>query len=372
MVLLRTSVFLSLWLMLPHFVFAQGTGNSMISGRVIDAQSGEPLAGVHVFLSSRLQGTTTDAEGKYKIGELTPGSYKVVASIIGYISASQEVQVREFQDVRMEIPLEAVVYELDGVEVTDTQPKEWKKQLKEFTERFLGSSGNAKESEILNPYVLSFKDNGTLFEALASEPLEIENRSLGYHVTFVLDYFLYNESEDKSYTNGTWYFEELEPKDEEERQEWEGRREVSFKGSLQHLLWAMVNGKIETEGFSILRDYSEGQEGPEIFLHRYHPVNVNDIISETEVAYEFEMTFDDFIRVYYLRAGEKGRIFKKVLIPSEQLSYLKTTGEKIVVHESGYMYGSRVESGNLLVYGHLASLGVADLLPQEYALIRSN
>ena len=345
-------------------------GSSMISGKVLDSESGEPLAGVHVFLSSRLQGTTTDAEGNYQIVQLTPGSYKVVASIIGYISTSQEVQVREFQNVRMNIPLEAIVYELDGVEVTDSQPKEWEKQLKEFTDRFLGGSGNAKESEILNPFVLGFEDNGTLFQAYASEPLEIVNKSLGYRVTFVLDYFLYNSSEDKSYTNGTWYFEEMVPDNKEQLMEWESRREISFKGSLQHLLWAMVNDRAETEGFSILRDYSEDTEGPELFLHRYHPVHVEDIIAETERPYEFEMTFDDFIRVYYMRTGDKNRIFKKVLIPSEQLSYLKATGEKIIVHETGYMYGDKAGSGNLLVYGHLSSLGVADLLPQEYALMR--
>lgn len=349
---------------------AQVSGNSVITGKVVDSESGEPLAGVHVFLSSRLQGTTSDAEGNYQIVQLTPGSYKVVASIIGYISTSQEVQVGELQNVRMNIPMEAVVYELDGVEVTDVRPKEWEKQLKEFRERFLGGSGNAKESEILNPFVLSFEDNGTLFQAYASEPLEIVNNSLGYRVTFVLDYFLYNSSEDKSYTNGTWYFEELVPDNEEELQEWESRREISFKGSLQHLLWAMVNDRTETEGFSILRDYSENGEGPELFLHKYHPVEVDDIIVGTERNYEFEMTFDDFIRVYYMRTGDKNRKFKKVIIPSEQLSYLKATGEKIIVHESGYMYGDKAGSGNLLVYGHLSSLGVADLLPQEYALMR--
>ena len=72
----------------------------MISGKVVDGGTGEPLAGVHVFLSSRLQGATTDSEGSYQISQLTPGSYKVVASIIGYVSASQEVEVREFQNVK--------------------------------------------------------------------------------------------------------------------------------------------------------------------------------------------------------------------------------------------------------------------------------
>lgn len=363
---------LLLWVTVPAQMAAQSIGNSVISGKILDAQSGEPLAGVHVFLSSRLKGTTTDANGQYKIEHLPRGSYKVVASIIGYVSGSQEIQVQAYQNVRLDIPLAPLVYELGGVEITGTQPREWKKQLKEFRQRFLGNSGNAKESQILNPYVLSFEDDGTIFQARAAEPLEIENLSLGYTLTFVLDQFVYNSAEDKRYTSGNWYFEEMEPETEEQEEGWVARREMAFKGSLQHLLWAMVNHRIDDEGFSILRDYSEGKNAPELFIHRYHPVHVEDIIAETTSPYEYEMAFDDFIRVYYVRDGEKGKLFRKVTIPAEQLSYLRTTGEKIVVHQSGYMYGSKALSGNLLVFGHLAELGVADLLPQEYPQLRSS
>ena len=127
------------------------------------------------------------------------------------------------------------------------------------------------------------------------------------------------KTENKSYTNGTWYFEEMVPENEGQMREWEKRREIAYKGSLQHLLWAMVNGKTEKEGFSILRDFSDGSNAPELFLHKYHPVNVDDILQETDQPYEYELTFDDFIRVYYLRTDDKKRIFKKVTIPAEQL-----------------------------------------------------
>jgi hypothetical protein len=43
----------------------------------------------------------------------------------------------------------------------------------------------------------------------------------------------------------------------------------------------------------------------------------------------------------------------------------------MTVHESGYMYSPAGRSGALTVFGYLSSLGVADLLPQEYALERT-
>ena len=67
MMIPRLLVFLFFCIWLPGQIYAQGSGSSMITGKVIDAETGEPLAGVHVFLSSRLQGSTTGAEGRIKL-----------------------------------------------------------------------------------------------------------------------------------------------------------------------------------------------------------------------------------------------------------------------------------------------------------------
>ena len=343
-----------------------------LSGRVIDEESGEPLAGVHVFLASRLQGTTTDVDGYYAIRGVAPGSYKVVASIIGYESVFSIVGVEGEQQLEdVDFSLAPAVYELGGVVVTEDEPRLWKKQLKRFRELYLGTSGNTKQTEIVNAYVLSFREDEDNFEAFASEPLEIENRSTGYRLKFVLDRFYEDREEGLRYTVGTWRFEELEPEDEKEEKSWAEQRELTFKGSLQHLLWSMVHLKTEAEGFSLLRDFREDGEAPELFLTKYHPVDERTILRKSSTPYEYKIRFADFIRVHYLRTGDKRRLFGKRPPPVEQLSYLKMNNEdEVTIHESGYMYTPAGSEGAITVFGYLAALGVADLLPQEYALQR--
>jgi len=67
---------------LTTVLFAGTTGK--ISGRVTDSQSGEPLAGVNVYVESTMQGAATDADGYYFIINIKPGSYKLTFSYVGY------------------------------------------------------------------------------------------------------------------------------------------------------------------------------------------------------------------------------------------------------------------------------------------------
>ncbi len=356
-------------------VYAQEQVGKNVVGTILDAESSEPLAGVHVFLASRLQGTITNAEGRFTLENVLPGSYKVVASIIGYDSESVVVEIQDDAEPgNVAILLKPTVYELEGVLVEEDEPKAWKKQLVHFKELFLGTSTNARETEITNEYVLSFRHGDGVFEAFASEPLLIENRGLGYNLTFVLDQFTHQEEEDLNITQGTWRFEEMEPENKKQSKSWQEQREFVFKGSLQHLLWSMIHLRTELEGFYLLRDFSNQAPAPETFLQKYHPLDERTILRRTKKQYEYKMAFRDFIRIYYERKGDRVKLFgKKKPPPSEQLSYMKMNrlGE-VTVHESGYLYSPPGAASAVTVFGFLASRGVADLLPQEYALQRED
>jgi len=68
--------------------------NGKLSGRVSDADTKEALIGVGVVISSGGQvknRTSTDLKGEYESGPLTPGSYEVKFTYIGY----QEFKVKE-------------------------------------------------------------------------------------------------------------------------------------------------------------------------------------------------------------------------------------------------------------------------------------
>ena len=82
-------------------LFASTRGK--ISGKIVDAQSKEPLPGVNVLLVGTNMGAATDANGEYFIANVPVGVYSITASMIGY----QEVTITNVH-VRINGTTEAV------------------------------------------------------------------------------------------------------------------------------------------------------------------------------------------------------------------------------------------------------------------------
>jgi hypothetical protein len=66
-----------------HGVASAGT-TGKLAGEVKDKQTGELLPGVNVVLEGTTIGSVTDANGRYYILLIAPGTYAVTASLIGY------------------------------------------------------------------------------------------------------------------------------------------------------------------------------------------------------------------------------------------------------------------------------------------------
>ena len=63
---------------------ANASASVSISGKVIDLNSGETLAGVEVAIEGSSKKVHTDLDGNFKIENLQPGEYNVIASYISY------------------------------------------------------------------------------------------------------------------------------------------------------------------------------------------------------------------------------------------------------------------------------------------------
>ena len=68
--------------LIPVFVSAQTTGK--IRGRVIDAQTKEPLPGANIIIKGTSMGASTDRNGNYVILDVPVGKYTLVCNFIGY------------------------------------------------------------------------------------------------------------------------------------------------------------------------------------------------------------------------------------------------------------------------------------------------
>ena len=101
-----------LFILLPPLVFAGTVGK--IAGRVIDAETNEPLYGVDVTIPALEAGGATEEDGYYFILNVAPGRYEVEASMIGYRpEIRKEVQVFADRTTYLNFKLIPTVIEID-------------------------------------------------------------------------------------------------------------------------------------------------------------------------------------------------------------------------------------------------------------------
>ncbi len=92
-----------------------------VSGRVVDAETAEPLPGASVVLDGTTTGATTGPDGRFRIAGVEPGTYPVVASLLGYASERRTVQVDRGGNAEASFRLTAAALDLDGVVVSATR-----------------------------------------------------------------------------------------------------------------------------------------------------------------------------------------------------------------------------------------------------------
>ncbi|MDH3269413.1 MAG: TonB-dependent receptor, partial [Ignavibacteria bacterium] len=102
-------------------VIAGTTGK--ISGKIIDATSGEPLIGANVLIVGTTLGAATDFDGNYFIINIPPGKYEVKASLVGYNSViTQNVKVSVDQTTKIDFNLREEAVAMGDVVVIATRP----------------------------------------------------------------------------------------------------------------------------------------------------------------------------------------------------------------------------------------------------------
>lgn len=120
-------------------IFAGETGK--ISGKIVDANTGEPLIGANVVIIAKWEngveqnlaityGASSDFEGDYFILNLPPGNYSLKASYVGYqAQIKTEIQVLIDKTTVVDFKLSSEAYQSDEVVVTAYKPLTVEKDL---------------------------------------------------------------------------------------------------------------------------------------------------------------------------------------------------------------------------------------------------
>jgi hypothetical protein len=103
--------------------------NASINGYITDSRTGETLLSANVALFEINRGTSTNTSGYYSIPNVTPGSYTLAASFIGYRRFEQEVTLTAGQTLRLDIELIPEGIELETLVVESQAEREEQRNI---------------------------------------------------------------------------------------------------------------------------------------------------------------------------------------------------------------------------------------------------
>ena len=349
---------------------------AVLTGQVVDDETGTPLAGVHVFIAGSMLGTTTDGDGNYRLERVPLGAQRLYVSIIGFEPMFRDIMLRESRMFTFDFRMSEAVAELGEITVEAKGDRRWRQRLERFTEVFIGETPNAQQTVILNPEVLDFANKGGTLLAFASDIIEIENKALGYRVQYFLKDFAAEPTRIRY--DGEPLFEEMEPESPEQAAEWEDNRRKAFYGSFRHFMLAVLSGRATEHGFETFsRPTPAGAAGQGTFQqsgglsNTRAPFDITTLLKDTDNPNEKLLEFDGAIEL----------IFKGELESEAYAAWQRNFGGPIGARGDRYQRslfwqengptlvdykGDILNPYGVTVSGHLAFERVADDLPKEY------
>lgn len=229
-------------------LFAQ----KVLKGIVLDEEKNVPLPKASVFLNNTSVGTTANEEGKFEL-YIPAGRYDLIVSSIGYATHNQSITSTESADF-ITIKLNVKAPELEAVIIEPFDKDGWQNWGRWFVDNFIGTSEYGRDTRITNPEVLKFRNSkkNNKLTVIAIAPLVIENKALGYRLTYQLENFQYDFKTNYLLYAGYPFFENLAGGNRKKRG-WEKAREDVYYGSMLQFMRALYRNRIKEEGFEVRR-----------------------------------------------------------------------------------------------------------------------
>ena len=125
----KKSILFSLFLFVfSATIFAGQTGK--ISGKVVDAETGEAVIGANIVVEGTFLGAAADFDGYYFINNIPPGEYRIVVSAVGYQKVIvQKVNVKIDLTTKLDVKLSAQSIKIDKEVVITAERKLVQKDL---------------------------------------------------------------------------------------------------------------------------------------------------------------------------------------------------------------------------------------------------
>lgn len=343
--------------------FAQ-TPVSILTGRVLDARTSQPLPFATVYLNNSSRGTVADSNGVYRLTNVPVGNTDLVGSVLGYQTLRQTLRLTDTRPRTIDIKLEPADQALATVTVTARRSPAYARQLRIFIRELFGNRPQARQCQLMNPEVLAFEEEKGHLRTWAREPLIINNAALGYRLYYNLLHFDFYQG--KLLFAGTARFEELSATDADQRSVWQANRQKVYQGSLQHLMANLLKGTHEQAGYSVYRTPLMGEATDQMLPL----VRTNDrqylngqqaqaLFRPGEFASERRLVSDQPLEVYDNRVYAANSPYRDSPYAYSLLLMPKGTLELT-------LNGGITQSHGLDVRGYLGNERLATLLPTDW------
>ncbi len=307
--------------------------SQVIKGTIFDKKTNNVVCFATVYFNGTFVGTTSDQNGNFELNVSKKNrTMPLTISSIGYYS----VTITNFSETNaLQIYLQPKKYELKDVVISaKSLEKKRKRYLRLLKEEFIGTTANALGCRILNEKDITFNydsDDDTV-KAYALKPILIENKSLGYNITYYLDKFEYYKKTEAAFFSGNIIFNEDLTADETRKQFYTSRREFTYLGSRMHFFRVLWSGQLKSSGF-LVRDPS------------FEPLKIDDIVFQDDKHNKF-LKYNSYILIDYYT----------------NRSIIEFIKNSVYFDESGFF------NPGIKWRGEMAKQRIADWLPYEYIL----
>lgn len=345
-------------------IFAQ---TATLTGQVKDAETGEPLPFCSVFVNNTTLATVTDLEGRFTLAGLEATPLEIGFSFLGYTAQTRQITLKPGGTMTINLSMVPLAQELSEQEVKSSRDKNWERDLRKFQNLFLGIDEAAAKTTLLNPWVIDFPvptEKGT-FLARAEQPIEIENRYLGYKITFNLKEFV--DAPSAYRIVGAARFEFLPAESEAQQALWEKNRAGIYQRSPMNLFRALLKGSQEREGFYLYGDKAGGSASmnirTDIFANELGksvvPYTANPLVIPSSPLGDYLLQLKGRIEIHYQKGFSQADTYRDAPYP---ISWLEVKNGQVRVRENGMVLNPE----DLVFSGDMDRKRISNLLPLDY------
>ncbi len=306
--------------------------NQVIRGTVFDKKTKNAICFATVYFNGTFVGTTADQDGVFMLNISQNKSTPITISAVGYYSVT-------LADYSISDPLvvylEPKTYEIEEVIVsTRSLERKRRRYLELFRKEFIGNTENAKNCKILNESDITFNYNSDkdTIKAYALKPILIENKSLGYKVTYYLDKFEFCKKSTITFFSGKILFNEDLALINADREKYIQARKLTYLGSRMHFFRVLWSRTLISSNFLVLN-------------------------SKKKQLSLFDFVFIDENNNKFLKY--QSNLYVKY---RERTSLIEFLEDKVYFDESGFC------KDGIIWEGDIAKQRIADWLPFEYSV----